>query len=286
MIEVFKKFGLEPDTIDFTGHALALYRDDSYLQQPAAETVKKIKLYFESLMRYSKSPYIYPLYGLGELPQGFARLSAIYGGTYMLNAPIEKPVYDEKTGQIAGIQSSEGDRPVAKCKFVVADPSYFPERVRKTGRVVRVICVLSHAVDGTESAESTQIVIPQKQVGRRSDIYISVVSSPNSVAPAGKWIAIVATTAETENPVAELAPAMALLGKIDDQFVSLTDMYEPISDGTKDRVFISKSYDATTHFETTVEDVLDMYARITGKKLVLKPKEHTKEEEHAPAASK
>ena len=28
-------------------------------------------------------------------------------------------------------------------------------------------------------------------------------------------------------------------------------------------------YDATSHFETTVEDVLDMYQRITGKPLDL-----------------
>lgn len=28
-------------------------------------------------------------------------------------------------------------------------------------------------------------------------------------------------------------------------------LYEPIEDGTNDNVFISKSYDATSHFETT-----------------------------------
>jgi Rab GDP dissociation inhibitor len=28
MIDAFKKFGLNQDTIDFTGHALALYSDD------------------------------------------------------------------------------------------------------------------------------------------------------------------------------------------------------------------------------------------------------------------
>jgi RAB protein geranylgeranyltransferase component A len=37
------------------------------------EPIKRIKLYTESLARYGKSPYLYPLYGLGELPQGFAR---------------------------------------------------------------------------------------------------------------------------------------------------------------------------------------------------------------------
>ena len=55
------------------GHALALHTDDSYLAQPAAPTVLRIKLYYESLMRFYdqgiRSPYIYPLYGLAELPQ-------------------------------------------------------------------------------------------------------------------------------------------------------------------------------------------------------------------------
>jgi len=46
-------------------------RDDNYLDQPALPTVEKIKLYHDSLLRYDglTSPYIYPRYGLGELPQ-------------------------------------------------------------------------------------------------------------------------------------------------------------------------------------------------------------------------
>ena len=94
MDEVYKKFGLDENTSDFVGHAMALYRDDSYRSQPCVETVKRIKLYAESLARYGKSPYLYPLYGLGELPQGFARLSAIYGGTYMLDKPIDEIVME------------------------------------------------------------------------------------------------------------------------------------------------------------------------------------------------
>ena len=30
------------------------------------------------------------------------------------------------------------------------------------------------------------------------------------------------------------------------------------------QLFISKSYDATTHFETTCDDVLDIFRRVTG----------------------
>lgn len=69
-----------------------LIRDDDYISQTAIITIRRIKLYSDSLARYGKSPYLYPMYGLGELPQGFARLSAIYGGTYMLDKPIDEIV--------------------------------------------------------------------------------------------------------------------------------------------------------------------------------------------------
>jgi Rab GDP dissociation inhibitor len=42
MRDAFKKFKLEDNTIDFLGHAVALYNDDGYLDKPAAESLKKI----------------------------------------------------------------------------------------------------------------------------------------------------------------------------------------------------------------------------------------------------
>jgi len=182
-------------------------------------------------------------------------------------------------GKAIGVQSSEDPKPVAKCKFIVADPSYFPDRVHSTGKVVRAICILSHPVPNTDNAESAQIIIPQKQVGRRSDIYISIVSFSNNVAPKNRWIATCAATVEKAgDPVKELDPALALLGPIDEKFVSVSDILEPNDDGTESKIFISKSYDATSHFETTVDDVIDMYRRITGKELDLSPMEQKEDE--------
>jgi len=162
--EIFDHFGLQADTIDFLGHAMALYYNDDYLKQPALETVKRIRLYGESVLRYGNSPYIYPLYGLGEMPQGFARLSAIYGGTYMLDKQVDEVVYDSD-GVVVGVKSGEE---IAKCKFVVGDPSYFPNKVKKVGQVVSAIAILNHPIPNTNNAESAQIIIPQKECKRKN----------------------------------------------------------------------------------------------------------------------
>lgn len=71
MDDLYKKYTLAEETIEFIGHAIALHPDTAYRKKPALPTVKRIQLYYESLTRFAglKSPYIYPLYGLGELPQ-------------------------------------------------------------------------------------------------------------------------------------------------------------------------------------------------------------------------
>jgi Rab GDP dissociation inhibitor len=40
-----------------------------------------------------------------------------------------------------------------------------------------------------------------------------------------------------------------------------------VADGRADNVFISKSFDATSHFETAVDDMLSLYERIMGEPL-------------------
>jgi Rab GDP dissociation inhibitor len=258
--ELIKDFGLVDETVDFIGHAIALYSDDGYLTKPALDLVRRCKLYSTSLAQYGKSPYIYPLYGLGELPQAFSRLSAVHGGVYMLNKVVDKLEYDEH-GRVCGV-TSEGA--TAKCKMVIGDPSYFLQdgKVKQTGQVIRMVCIMSNPVPNTNNADSCQIIIPQSQIGRKNDIYITCLGSSNSVAPAGKYVVIVSSTVETAEPVKELAPALKLLGKPDKIFALLNNIYEPINDFAKDGCFITPSFDATSHFESSVNDVLAVYEKI------------------------
>lgn len=257
--DLYNKFGVDKNTIDVTGHALALHLNDEYLKQPCLEFIQRVKLYQDSIQRYGKSPFLYPLYGLGELPQGFARLSAIYGGTYMLDRPDATVVYED--GKVVGVMA-QGE--TAKCKKVICDPSYAKDKCKHAGKVVRAICILKHPVPNTNDMKSAQIIIPQHQVNRHWDIYISVISHDHMVAAKGFWLAIVSTTVETANPEAELQPGLELLGPIEQKFVSVSDILEPTDDGKDSQIFITKSYDATSHFETTCIDVLETYKRATG----------------------
>jgi Rab GDP dissociation inhibitor len=186
MRDVYEKFGLETTTRDFIGHSMALYQDDSYISQAgmAQDAITRIRLYVNSMARYGKSPYIYPLYGLGELPQGFARLSAIYGGTYMLNTEVDEVLYDGP--RAVGIKATMKDREdkegegmkfETKCKMIIADPSYFPGKARITGHLLKAICILDHPVDRTDNSDSLQLIIPQSQIGRKNGMWPEVYES-------------------------------------------------------------------------------------------------------------
>jgi len=119
MRDVYKKYKLEDNTIDFLGHAVALHTSDDYLDLPAKDTLEKMQLYTESIGRYGDSPFLYPIYGLGGLPEAFSRLCAIHGGTYMLNTKVDEILFE--SGKVSGIRAGEH---TAKAPLVICDPSY------------------------------------------------------------------------------------------------------------------------------------------------------------------
>ncbi|XP_014666785.1 PREDICTED: rab GDP dissociation inhibitor alpha-like [Priapulus caudatus] len=192
----------------------------------------------------------------------------------MLDKPADELVMED--GHVVGVRSG-GE--TAKCKMVVCDPSYVPERVKKAGQVARCICLMNHPVPNTKDSASCQIIIPQHQVGRHSDIYVCAVSASHQVAAKGWFVAMVSTTVETDKPEAELKVGLDLLGPVEEKFYSVADLYEPTDDGRESRIFVSKVFDATTHFETTCLDVLDIYKRSMGEDFDFSKVRHTLEEQ-------
>ena len=185
----------------------------------------------------------------------------------MLNQPVDEVVMDPDSGRALGIRSGSGDDAMAATADIfIGDATYFPEaKSRRTGEVIRSVCIL----DGRpplldEGVNSAQVIIPQNQVNRRHDIYISILSHSHEVCASGKYVGIVSTTVETENPREEVAPGIRLLGPLVTRFDNICPTYVPVNDNAADHCFITKSYDASSHFETTMRDVFQLYKDITG----------------------
>ncbi|XP_013185681.2 rab proteins geranylgeranyltransferase component A 1 [Amyelois transitella] len=88
--KTFKEYlthkGLTPNLIHYVLYAIAGGTD----AMPCLEGVKECKKFLMSLGRYGNTPFLWPMYGSGELPQCFCRLCAVFGGVYCLNRPIDK----------------------------------------------------------------------------------------------------------------------------------------------------------------------------------------------------
>ena len=96
-----------------------------------------------------------------------------------------------------------------------------------------------------------------------------MVSHAHAVCADGLYIVIISTTVETEDPEAEIKPALDLIGPVLEMFIQVSDVHHPTNDAIAESLFITKSYDATSHFETSSKDVLAIYEKITGETLDL-----------------
>ncbi len=96
-----------------------------------------------------------------------------------------------------------------------------------------------------------------------------MVSYAHAVCAKGLFIAMISATVETDKPEMEIKPAMDMLGGVLEVFIQISSLYEPTDDGKADNLYVTKSYDATSHFETASEDILSIYERIVGEKFDL-----------------
>ncbi|CAL8099591.1 unnamed protein product [Calicophoron daubneyi] len=105
----FRDFLMEQNRLDeFTQHLvmtnLALGGEDITTK----EAVRRIRQLLLSMGRFGLYPLLWPLYGCGDLPQGYCRMSAVFGGIFCLGCPVESIRRPET--QLGDINSQPGSR--------------------------------------------------------------------------------------------------------------------------------------------------------------------------------
>ncbi|CAC5413585.1 CHM [Mytilus coruscus] len=124
----------------FVQHSIAMATSETLTPEGLAKTKK----FLHSLGRYGNTAFLWPLYGCGELPQGFCRMCAVFGGVYCLKLSASHLVVD-KDNKCTGVISTDGKKLTAK--YVIIEESSVPgsmfnasnKRIRKTGKIKVVI---------------------------------------------------------------------------------------------------------------------------------------------------
>uniref|UniRef100_A0AAQ6I9X0 Uncharacterized protein n=1 Tax=Anabas testudineus TaxID=64144 RepID=A0AAQ6I9X0_ANATE len=68
----------------FLLHSIAMVTEDA----PTEDGLAATRHFLRSLGRYGNTPFLFPVYGLGEIPQCFCRMCAVFGGIYCLRHSV------------------------------------------------------------------------------------------------------------------------------------------------------------------------------------------------------
>ncbi|VDO41345.1 unnamed protein product [Onchocerca flexuosa] len=166
----------------------------------------------ESVGRFGDSPFLWTLYGSGELPQGFSRLCAVFGGIYCLNRSVDGFII---AGERIVAVVTQGQR--IKCNHIIANGRYVPQQHINTSletRLNRAILISDRSLLPDLEKEHISVL---NLSSLKSDVfpYLLEVGYEGCVAPRGKYVTHI--TARSDGV------ASTILNPIIDPFFSVTE---------------------------------------------------------------
>ncbi|XP_007955890.1 rab proteins geranylgeranyltransferase component A 1, partial [Orycteropus afer afer] len=160
----------------FVLHSIAM---TSEATSTTIEGLKSTKHFLHCLGRYGNTPFLFPLYGQGELPQCFCRMCAVFGGIYCLRHSVQCLVVDRDSRKCKAIIDQFGQRIISK-HFVVED-SYFSENTCSNiqyRQISRAILITDRSVLNTDSDQQISIlIVPASEPGTSAVRVIELCSS-------------------------------------------------------------------------------------------------------------
>lgn len=92
-LDLMKQQKLTDNLIHYILYAMCMGNSETSFK----DGIEKIRSYLTSIGRYGNTPYLFPMFGCGEIPQCFCRLCAVFGGVYWLGQKVSNvKVTDDK----------------------------------------------------------------------------------------------------------------------------------------------------------------------------------------------
>lgn len=92
-LDLLKQQKLTATLIHYIHNAMCMGNSETTFK----DGLEKVKGFLASIGRYGNTPFLFPMYGCGEIPQCFCRLCAVFGGVYCLGRSITDVKVEEAT---------------------------------------------------------------------------------------------------------------------------------------------------------------------------------------------
>ncbi|KAM6299956.1 rab proteins geranylgeranyltransferase component A 1 [Aegotheles albertisi] len=167
---------LTPSLQHFILHSIAMVSETDCSTLEGLQATKK---FLQCLGRYGNTPFLFPLYGQGEIPQCFCRLCAVFGGIYCLRHSVQCLVVDKESGRCKAVVDHFGQR-ISANYFIVED-SYLPESICTNvcyRQISRAVLITDQSVLNTDSEQQVSILtVPPLDLGKPAVCVIELCSS-------------------------------------------------------------------------------------------------------------
>lgn len=155
--EYLKAKKLTPNLQHFVLHSIAMTSETSCT---TLDGLKATKIFLQCLGRFGNTPFLFPVYGQGEIPQCFCRMCAVFGGIYCLRHKIQCLVVDKESGRCKAIIDHFGQR--INAKYFIMEDSYLSEETCshvQYKQISRAVLITDQSLLKTNSDQQISILI-------------------------------------------------------------------------------------------------------------------------------
>lgn len=172
---------LTPNLMHYVIHAIAMCTEDTSCDDGVARTQR----FLSSLGRYGNTPFLWPMYGSGELPQCFCRLCAVFGGLYHLKRAVQHLLIED--GKCKGVAS--GGRRLDSVNLVMgvghAPAQYLA--AAKPGGLSRGIFITDRSILPADKEALTLLRFPPVE-GSKEPVTVIEIGPATNACPQGLYV--------------------------------------------------------------------------------------------------
>uniref|UniRef100_A0A8C2EFJ7 CHM Rab escort protein n=1 Tax=Cyprinus carpio TaxID=7962 RepID=A0A8C2EFJ7_CYPCA len=205
--EFLKNKKLTENLQDFILHSIAMVTQQTLME----EGLKATQHFLRCLGRYGNTPFLFPLYGLGEIPQCFCRMCAVFGGIYCLRHSVQCLVVDKASNKVKAVIDTRGQK--ISCSHFVVEDSYIRDEQRQSTayrQISRAVLITDRSVLPSDSDQQISLVtIPPLESSAPAVRMVELCSSSMTCMPGTYLVHLTCSSSGTAQE--DLAPVVSEL---------------------------------------------------------------------------